>query len=384
MPPELFSGIGATPALVYDQGALGNLANIARTIRERCGVRVLYAVKACAFFDVLQELAPALDGFAVSSLFEARLVHDLHPDSPIHLTTPGLREDEIDELADLCSVVTFNSETQLLRFGPSFHKYASIGIRINTGVSNVEDPRYDPARCYSKLGIPLSSLPDCLASSRVAVRGFHFHTNADSVDLAELEANVEALVESASGIDRVGWVNFGGGYLFGDITEFEPLSRSVDMARGNLCDDVFVEPGAGLVRTAGYLVASVIDEFERNGTIVAVLDTSVNHIPEVLEFGWQPEVAGSTENGGYEYLLAGSSCLAGDVFGRYHFDEPLEVGKTVTFMGVGSYAQAKSDRFNGINLPAVWVATPDGLFTRRQSLGYENYLEHWVPDAGLR
>ena len=149
MPPELFSSIGATPALVYDQGVLGNLANTARTVRQWCGVRVLYAVKACAFSDVLHELAPALDGFAISSLFEARLVHDLHPDTPIHLTKPGLREDEIDELADLCSVVTFNSETQLLRFGPSFQKHASIGLRVNTGVSNVDDPRYDPARRYS-------------------------------------------------------------------------------------------------------------------------------------------------------------------------------------------------------------------------------------------
>ena len=230
----------------------------------------------------------------------------------------------------------------------------------------------------------MSSLLDCLASSRVEVHGFHFHTNADSVDLTELETNVGALVESASGIDRVGWVNFGGGYLFGDITEFEPLRRSVDLARRHLCDEVFVEPGAGLVRTAGYLVASVIDSFERDGTIVAVLDTSVNHLPEVLEFDWQPEVVGSTENGDFEYLLAGSSCLAGDMFGRYRFNEPLEMGKTVTFMDVGSYAQAKSDRFNGINLPAVWLATPDGLFTRRQSLGYENYFEQWVPDAGLR
>ena len=383
MPPTFFSNMVPTPALVYDQGVLSNLASVANTVRERCGVRVLYAVKACAFFDVLLELAPSLDGFAVSSLFEARLVHELHPDSPIHLTTPGLRDDEIDELADLCSVVTFNSETQLLRFGPRVHKHTRIGLRVNTGVSNVEDPRYDPARPYSKLGIPLSRLRDCLASSSVSVQGLQFHTNADSVALDELDANVDALVESASGLCQFGWVNFGGGYLFGDIAEFGPLRRSADLARRYLCDEVFVEPGAGLVRAAGYLVARVIDNFERAGTHIAVLDTSVNHLPEVLEFGWQPEVADSITNGGYEYILAGSSCLAGDVFGRYRFAEPLKLGMAVTFLDVGSYAQAKSDRFNGINLPAVWLATLDGLLVKRQSTGYEAYLQQWVPDAGL-
>ena len=384
MLPEFHSGIGATPALVYDQGVLANLANTARTVRECWGGGVLYAVKACAFSDVLQELAPALDGFAVSSLFEARLVHDLHPKVPIHLTTPGLRDDEIDELADLCSFVTFNSETQFLRFGPRFHQLASIGLRVNTGVSSVEDSRYDPARRHSKLGIPMRSLSGCLASSHVAVRGLHFHTNSDSVDLAELETNVEALVESACGAGRFEWVNFGGGYLFGDIFDFEPLGRSAALARRYLCDEILVEPGAGLVRSAGYLVSTVIDEFNRDGTSIAVLDTSVNHIPEVLEFGLEPEVIGATELGQYEYLLVGSSCLAGDVFGRYRFAEPLELRKTVTFMNVGSYAQSKSDRFNGINLPAVWLATPDGLLEQRQSLGYENFLEQWVPDARLR
>ena len=116
--------------------------------------------------------------------------------------------------------------------------------------------------------------------------------------------------------------------------------------------------------SAGYLVASTIDEFEKDGTIV-VEDTPLNHPPEVLEFGLQPEVAGSTANGSYQYLLAGSSGLTGDVFGLYRFDGPLEVGKMVKFMGVGSYAQAKSDRFNGINLPAASVATLDGLLTQR-------------------
>ena len=121
---ELLDGKVATPVLVYDQGRLLTLGSVARQVRERSGARVLYAVKACAFSTVLEVLAPSLDGFAVSSLFEARLIHDLYPDSPLHLTTPGLRDDEVDELAELCSFVTFNSETQLHRFGPRIHRYA--------------------------------------------------------------------------------------------------------------------------------------------------------------------------------------------------------------------------------------------------------------------
>lgn len=378
---EFVNGTVATPALVYDLGRVGTLADVARRVREQCGARVLYAVKACAFSDVLQVLSPSLDGFAVSSLFEARLVRDLYPNSFIHLTTPGLRDDEVDELAKICNFVTFNSETQLRRYGPIVRHYASVGLRVNTQISHVRDQKYDPARYGSKLGVPLQLLPEILASAPVEVTGLHFHTNADSEDLRELEVNVEALVEVGVGTRRFDWVNFGGGYLFGDITEFEPLERAVALAKRDLASAVFVEPGAGLVRSAGHLVASVIDMFERYGTEVAILDTSVNHLPEVLEFGYQPEVEDSTVHGAYEYLLAGGSCLAGDVFGKYRFDYPLTTGRTVTFTEAGAYAQAKSHRFNGINLPSVWVISPSGSLEERQTHDYEIYFRHWVPNA---
>ena len=372
---------GPTPALVYDLHKLGTLADVARQARRQSGARVLFAVKACTFPDVLRALAPSLDGFAVSSLFEARLVHELHPGSPVHLTTPGLRTDEIEELADICSFVTFNSETQLYRLGPKVHRYASVGLRVNTQVSRVKDCRYDPARPDSKLGVPLRSLPKVLASAPFEVNGLHFHTNADSEDLGDLETNVEVLAESHTGTSRFAWVNFGGGYLFENVPTFQPLERSVALVKRDLADEVFVEPGAGLVRAAGYLVTTIIDVFQRHDTQIAILDTSVNHLPEVLEFTYQPEIEGSTIDGCYEYLLAGSSCLAGDVFGRYRFDTPLAIGTKVVLIEAGAYAQAKSHRFNGINLPSVWVRTQDGDLVERQSPSYESYLQHWMSNG---
>ena len=290
--PGLLRGQISTPALVYDQGTLAELGDVAGRLRQQFGVSVLYAIKACAFFDVLQLLVPSLDGFAVSSLFEARLIRDLYPGSPIHLTTPGLSENEIEELAEICTYVTFNSETQLSAFGPIVQPNASIGLRVNTHVSHVSDPRYDPAQPQSKLGVPLKSLSKVLASAPVEVSGLHFHTNADSENLVELEENVEVVAQSVAGVGRFDWLNFGGGYLFGTIPVLAPLGNSVALAKRDIADEVFVEPGAGLVRPAGNLISRVVDTFERRHIRVAVLDTSVNHLPEVLEFGYQPEVKG--------------------------------------------------------------------------------------------
>ena len=363
-----------TPALVYDQRRLAGLAALAAQIRELFNVRVLYAIKACAFFDVLRTLVPSLDGFAVSSLFEARLVHGLYPDSPVHLTTPGLRDNEIDELADICSSVTFNSETHLHRFGPTVYRHADVGLRVNTQISSVKDRRYNPARHRSQLGVPLPSFAAILASSPVPVSGLHFHTNADSEDLSELATNVEVLASSIVGSDRLDWVNFGGGYLFESVADFEPLQYAVTLAKQHIAAKVFVEPGAALVRTAGSLIASVVDVFDRHGSPIAILDTSVNHLPEVLEFGYQPEIAETNPDGDYKYRIAGSTCLAGDVFGEYRFGDPLSVGARVTFAEAGAYAQAKSHRFNGLNLPSVWLNSFEGNATQRQIPDYTTYL----------
>ena len=369
-----------TPALVYDQRRLNALATLAERVREQFGVKVLYSIKACAFFDVLQALVHYVDGFSVSSLFEARLVRHLYSDCMIHLTTPGLRDREFDELVSICDFVTFNSETQLHRLGTKADRFTSVGLRVNTHISKIPDQRYDPARKRSQLGIPLPLLPEALSSSPVPVSGLHFHTNSDSENLAHLEENVDALTEALSGITGLSWVNFGGGYLFEHASDFEPLRRSVAMATESVAHDVLVEPGASLVRSAGNLVATVIDTFEREGQRIAVLDTTVNHMPEALEFEYQPDVLESSAGGDYDYRLAGSSCLAGDMFGHYRFDKPLAVGGAITFTEVGAYAQSKSHRFNGINLPSVWLRSSDGTLTERQTLDYPTYLQHWMPN----
>ena len=252
---------------------------------------------------------------------------------------------------------------------------------MNTHISHVADPRYDPARRHSKLGVPAASLRDVLGSAPIEVSGLHFHTNADSIDLSELEENVQALAVSMPDSRRFDWVNFGGGYLFEEVSNLDLLRRSIALAKSTIASEVFIEPGACFVRSAAQLVTSVVDIFNRSGLHIAVLDTSVNHLPEVLEFGYRPEVRESSSEGGHEYLLAGSTCLSGDEFGRYSFDTPLTVGDTISFIDAGAYTQAKSHRFNGINLPSVWMTDGGENHNLRQLFDYLTYREYWMPNV---
>jgi carboxynorspermidine decarboxylase len=65
----------SSPVLVLDATEIiANLTVLAK-LREQCGVKILYSIKALPACAVLAIAQPFVDGFSVSSLFEARLAH---------------------------------------------------------------------------------------------------------------------------------------------------------------------------------------------------------------------------------------------------------------------------------------------------------------------
>jgi len=60
------------------------------------------------------------------------------------------------------------------------------------------------------------------------------------------------------------------------------------------------------------------------------------------------------ENGDKNVILAGSTCLAGDVFGEYALQAETKIGDTVVFRNVGAYSLVKANRFNGHALPNIY------------------------------
>jgi carboxynorspermidine decarboxylase len=355
---------GRSPAFVYSSAAIvaahtsliGNLGT--------GPVRVLYATKACSLEPVIRILSQLVNGFAVASPAEARLVVGFQDScGSVHLTTPGFRAEWFKELANVTHLA-FNSLSQWQRAAAIAPQTLSLGVRVNPARSVVTDERYDPCRRYSKLGV---SVVDARAWLEHVVgrrpQGIHVHNGCLTTSWMPLLQTVrEITARLGPFLSKMDWINFGGGYVWDDTTDFAPLEEAVDLVTDRYGLNVFLEPGAGLVNAAGSLVASVIDVFRSDGKRIAVLDTTVNHLPEVFEYQYEPDVLEHVEGARYEYLLAGCSCLAGDLFGEYSFAEPLEVGSRVTFLNVGAYSLVKAHRFNGIDLPAAYIETEGGHF----------------------
>ena len=379
-----------TPAFVYDEAAVRQLLSYGAEARDRTGCRVLYSLKPLPFPPLLKLMMPQLDGFAASSLFEARLARvaldygasgGVASTKSLHLTTPGLRPTDAAEIGELCDYLSFNSLSQGQRYRDTLAGQVSCGLRVNPRLSFLEDERYDPGRPDSKLGAPLEMVAELAAGNPAALAGLEgvqVHNNCESTDFRELEATVNRLHQEIPGLLRQArWINLGGGYLFGEDADLMPFCRAVGLLQDKYGLEVFIEPGAAFVRSAGYIIATVLDLFDNRDKIIAILDTTINHIPEALEFDFEPDVAGHTDQGRYGYLLAGCTCLAGDVFGEYRFDQPLAVGDRVIFDNAGAYTLAKAHTFNGVNLPAIYALTESGQLELKRRFSYADYAARW-------
>ena len=371
-----------TPCFVYDEAVLGELLNRVATIQASNDVDVLYALKPFAFFDALQFMAPGLAGFAASSLFEASLARRvLGERGSVHFTSPGLRPTEVPEIVEACDYISFNSLPQWFRHESEAHQAASCGLRVNPNLSLVPDARYDPCRRHSKLGVPIQGMTEVLATRPgilERLRGIHFHTNCDSTDFRGLLQTAE-IIDQRLGVllPHLEWINLGGGYLFPPDADYSGLRETTRIFKDKYGLQIFCEPGAALVREAGFIVSSVIDVFDSGGKTVAVLDTTVGHMPEVFEYGFEPDIVGHDDEAPHSYILAGSSCLAGDVFGEYAFREPLVLGTRVIFENAGAYTLSKAHMFNGIDLPAIYALTLDGSLLLKRAFGYPAFADRW-------
>jgi len=375
----LASDLISTPAFVYIEKIIQKKLHNIRKIQD---CNILYPLKTCALADVLRLMAPLNNGFSVSSLFEAMLAKDIaKKNNVIHITTPGLRPDEIENISELCDYISFNSISQWKLYHSKLKSEIKQGLRINPQLSFVKDDRYNPCRKQSKLGIPLTELLHELndISSIKNISGFLFHTNCESTDfndLLETVKHIEAYLPSA--LKKISWINLGGGYLFDESENAEVLTETISLLKSRYELDIFIEPGNGTIRDAGYIVSSVIDLFKSDNRVIAVLDTTVNHMPEVFMYQYKPDIVGESCNGKYKYILAGASCLAGDIFGEYKFNQPLKIGNRIIFKSMGAYTLVKANMFNGINLPSIYAYTLERELVLKRRFTYDDFISRCV------
>lgn len=370
-----------TPAYVLDEKKLIRNLEILRQVQERAGCEILLAQKAFSMFCEYPLIGRYLAGTTASGLYEARLGRE-EMGKENHIFSPAYRESEIDEIADICDHVIFNSFSQLSRYGKRCLGKAGIGLRINPECSTQGDHAiYDPCAPGSRLGITAQKFETELKKDPHlldGVEGLHFHTLCEQ-NSDDLETTLLA-VEERFGVylKQMKWLNMGGGHhITREDYDVERLSRCICHMKETYGLEIYLEPGEAVALNAGYLVTEVMDIVE-NGISTLILDASAAcHMPDVLEMPYRPPLkySGDPEEKKFTYRLSSCTCLAGDIIGDYSFDREIVIGDRLYFEDMAIYSMVKNNTFNGIGLPSIWVMDEKGDCRMVKKFGYSDFKE---------
>lgn len=343
------------PAFVVDEVAIRRNLNILADIKARSGAKVLSAMKAFSMWELAPVIGEYLDGVCTSGLWEARLAHEKYS-GEIATYCAGYKEADMAEIVAISDHVIFNSPNQHRRFESFLNGSVDVGLRINPEHAEGEVDKYDPCSPGSRLGFPVSQL---LPEHLEGVSGLHFHTLCEQ-DFEPLQRTWESLKPKiAPYFSRLKWLNFGGGHHItrADYQRDELVAFIKAVCTETGCD-IYLEPGEAVALDAGILVGELLDVFD-NGIPVGIADISATcHMPDVIEAPYRPAMLGE-RNDGPAIRLGGPSCLAGDVIGDYRLPVPAEPGARFAFLDQAHYSMVKTNTFNGVPLPSIWLWNSD-------------------------
>ena len=72
-------------------------------------------------------------------------------------------------------------------------------------------------------------------------------------------------------------------------------------------------------------------------------------------------------------MVCGKSCLAGDVFGEFRFENELKVGDRVSFQDTAGYTMVKKNWFNGVKMPTIAIKELDGSVRSVREFGFADF-----------
>ncbi len=363
--------------IVYEDKLRHNLEKLSAVARE-ADVKIIMAFKANALWKTFPIIREYFQASTASSLNEMKLSLE-HLGHDVHAYCPVYTERSFPEFLAGCSHITFNSLAQFRKFYPQMQasgRKVSAGLRVNPHCSVIETDIYNPCVPGSRFGENPENLRDGLPEG---IEGLHFHALCESSS-QDLEQVLKAFKEQYGHLlHGLKWLNMGGGHLITrkdyDTELFICLMRELHEEYPGL--QLIIEPGSAFTWQTGDLVTEVLDVVTDAGIHTAIIDASFAcHMPDCLEMPYKPVCAQALPDEsreGIPYRLGGNSCLSGDFVGDWRFAEPLSAGDRLRLLDMNHYTTVKTNMFNGIQHPAIYLKLSDGKIELLREFSYEDY-----------
>lgn len=367
-----------SPCFVLEENLLRKNLQLIQSVSQRAGVEIILAFKGFAMWSAFPIVREYISGATASSLHEAKLCFE-EMKTEAHTYAPVYDLETFPEIIQLSSHITFNSLSQYERFYPMIQqsgKKISVALRVNPEFSEVETELYNPCAPGSRLGVIAEQIGDKLPEG---IDGLHFHTLCESYS-TDLEKTLMAVEEKfGKFLKQVKWLNMGGGHLMTrkgyNVEHLIELLKGLKSRYPNL--HIIMEPGSAFAWETGFLKATVLDLVENKGIKTAMLNVSfAAHMPDCLEMPYQPRIRKAIigpASGKPTYRMGGNTCLSGDYYGYWSFDEELQIGDDLILEDMIHYTMVKTTFFNGVQHPSIGIIKANGEFQLVRKFGYEDY-----------
>ncbi len=357
--------------LIEEKELLDNMKKIAY-VQKVSGAKFVLALKCFSTWCVFDLMSKYMDGTTSSSFYEAKLGYEKFG-KEVHAYSVAYPKNEIMELKNFADKIIFNSVSQLNKFYPLV-KGKNLGLRINPKISYSHFDLADPARKYSRLGTKNKKE---IFENLDKINGAMFHFNCENEDVDNLEKSLKYIGKNYEKLLRkVAWISFGGGIYFTkngyNLKKFAIILKEFSR-KYNV--QIYVEPGESSITMSAKLVTTVLD-IVKNEKNIAIVDSSIEaHMLDLLTYHTPAKMA-KQKNAKYEYMVAGRSCLAGDIFGTYKFNKILKPGDKIVFDDAAGYSMVKMNWFNGLPMPAIVVKRLNGKTEVVRKFTYKDFVDN--------
>jgi len=361
-----------TPYYLIDETKLVTNLEKIKLLRESAGAKSVLALKCFSTWSVFDLMCRYMDGTTSSSLYEARLGYETFG-KEVHAYSVAFSREDITKLKEYAHKIIFNSISQLQTFYPQV-SHLDIGLRLNPKMSYSDYELADPARKYSRLGVT-----DYQSAFEMVdlINGVMFHYNCENEDFDNFSTLLDSISDTYGDLlFQLDWVSLGGGIYFTlDDYPLEKFSQKLKEFGDYFDIQVYLEPGEAVITDSTSLVTTVLD-IVQNEMDIAIVDSSIEaHMLDLLTYQESAEIKGAS-HGKYHYMIAGKSCLAGDIFGNFHFDSPLKVGDKIHIADAGGYTMVKMNWFNGLKMPSIIVKRLNGHYELIKAFSYQDFKEN--------
>ncbi len=361
-----------TPYYLIDEKKLLRNLKVIERVRNRSGAKSVLALKCFSTWSVFDLMRSYMDGTTSSSLYEARLGREKFG-GEVHAYSVAFSPKEFREVRRYADKIIFNSLSQLDAYAPGIDtNKIKIGIRVNPGFSYSHFDLADPARRYSRLGV---ADPARLRKNAHRVSGAMFHFNCENADVENFAASLDRLGRDYGDLLRQwAWVSLGGGLFF--TRRGYPVERFCACLKkfsDTFGVQVYLEPGEAAITECAELVTTVLDVVHNEVDIAVVDATTEGHMLDLLIYRLSARIA-APPPGLHRVMIAGRTCLAGDVFGTYDLKMKPKPGSEIRIADAAGYTMVKKNWFNGIPMPSICVRRLDGTLDRIRKFSYKEYV----------